>query len=166
MTQTISRTQFLRGDYRGADVALRPPWAVNESLFDELCNGCGDCIASCPTSILVKGRAGFPVVNFSKGECEFCANCVVACKTGAIQRTHESGEVPWALKAVIGESCVTQEGVICRSCTEQCEPHAIKFHLDVGSVPQPQLDESKCNGCGACVSICPVNAISVVAPAQ
>jgi len=163
VTQSISRTQFLRGDFRGAEKALRPPWAVNESQFVDLCNSCGDCIPSCPTSILVKGRAGFPVVDFSKGECEFCGNCVAVCKTGALQQTQQPGEVPWALKAVIGDSCITHQGVVCRSCTEQCETRAIEFQLSVGRVPQPQLDEAKCNGCGACVSICPVNAISVVA---
>ena len=166
MTQTISRRQFLRGDYHGAEVALRPPWSVNESLFVELCNSCGDCITACPTSILVKGRAGFPVVDFRKGECEFCCKCVDVCKTDAIQKKCVPGEVPWALKAVIGDSCITHQEVICRSCTEQCEVHAIKFEINVGHVARPQLEEAKCNGCGACVSICPVNAISVVAPAQ
>ena len=166
MAQSISRTQFLRGDFRGTEITLRPPWAVYESQFIELCNSCGECIPTCPTSILAKGRAGFPVVDFSKGECEFCGNCVAACNTGALHKTQQPGELPWALKAVIDDDCITQQGVVCRSCTEQCETRAIEFQLSVERVPQPQLDETKCNGCGACVSVCPVNAMSVVAPVQ
>lgn len=164
MTQTISRMQFLRGDFGGVEKTLRPPWAVNESLFIRLCNSCGDCITSCPTSILIKGRAGFPVVDFSKGECEFCGQCVAACHTGALERTQFPDEVPWLLKAVIGDRCITYQGVVCRSCVEQCDAHAIMFQLSAGRVPQPQLADARCTGCGACVSICPVNAISIVNP--
>ena len=164
MTQAISRMQFLRGDIRGVNKALRPPWAVAESQFTELCNSCGDCISTCPTSILIKGRAGLPVVDFSKGECEFCGDCVATCKTGALQQTYEPGEVPWMLKAVLGDRCLTHQNVICRSCVEQCETRAIVFQLSAGHVPQPQLTEAECTGCGACVAVCPVNAISVVAP--
>lgn len=165
MTQTISRMQFLRGDFRGVEKTLRPPWAVSESQFVKLCNRCGDCIPSCPTSVLVKGRAGFPVVDFSKGECEFCGHCVAVCKTGALQQTHAPDNIPWLLKAVIDDSCITYQGVICRSCAEQCDARAIVFGLVAGCVPRPELTDSKCTGCGACVSICPVNAISITTPA-
>ena len=139
---------------------------MDEAQFVELCNSCGDCIHSCPTSILVKGRAGFPVVDFSKGECEFCGNCVVSCNSGAIQQKHEPDEAPWPLKAVFADSCVTYQGVICRSCAEQCEVRAIDFKLCAGRVPQPELSVTVCSGCGACVSICPVGAISVIAPTE
>ena len=158
--------QFLRGDFRGTEIALRPPWAVHESLFVELCNRCGDCIRSCPTAILIKGRAGFPVVDFSKGECEFCGHCVAECETGALRQTHQPDDQPWMLKALISDRCVTLQSVICRSCSEQCEVHAIVFPLSAGRVPQPQLDNTMCTGCGACVSVCPVNAISVMLPQQ
>lgn len=157
--------QFLRGDFRGAEKALRPPWAVDESQFVESCNSCGECITACPASILVKARAGFPVVNFSNGECVFCGDCVAACQTGALRQTNDPDEVPWKLKAVIADNCITYQSVVCRSCAEQCESRAIAFQLSAGRVPQPLLANEKCNGCGACVAICPVDAISVEKPA-
>jgi ferredoxin-type protein NapF len=164
MAQSISRMQFLRGDFRGVEKLLRPPWAVEETQFVVLCNCCEECIPSCPTAILVKGRAGYPIVDFNRGECEFCGNCVTACTTGALQRTQAAGEIPWKYKAEIADSCITYQGVVCRSCAEQCETRAIAFQLSAGRVPQPRLADEKCNGCGACVAICPVNAISVINP--
>lgn len=158
----ISRTQLLSGDFRGERVVLRPPWSVDEAQFVELCTSCGECIGVCPTSILQKGRGGYPIVDFQKGECEFCAKCVEKCETGALKRL-ESGTntLPWQLKAVIGESCLAYQGVICRSCGEQCESRAIFFQLSIGHAPRPEINPASCNGCGACYASCPTNAISI-----
>jgi len=157
--------QFLKGDFRGIGQSLRPPWAVDEAGFVELCTGCGDCIAICPSTILVEARAGFPVVDFNKGECEFCGQCEAVCTSGALRRSDISGASPWELKAVIDDNCITYQDIICRSCTEKCVSDAIQFQLKVGCVSPPQVEDTLCTGCGACVSGCPVSAISVVASA-
>ena len=164
MKQSLTRMQFLTGNFRGHRQVLRPPWIIDEAHFLKLCTSCGDCIQSCPTSILVKGRAGLPIVDFNRGECEFCGECVESCKTGALNNTAESGAPPWSLKAAIDDTCIAYQGVVCRSCAEQCQPRAIVFQLSAGQVPQPSFNQPTCNGCGACVSICPVNAISVYEP--
>ena len=160
----ISRMQFLRGDFSGAKEVLRPPWAVETQQFVELCTGCGNCISGCPTKILYQGRGKYPVINFAKGECEFCGECVDRCETGALQRQGQSADCetsPWNLKASIGEACLTQQNVICRSCAEHCESRAITFHHRVGHVPRPLMDLSRCTGCGACYAPCPAGAISI-----
>ena len=160
MLQVISRMQFLRGDFSGTKDAVRPPWATAAHQFVELCTGCGNCISGCPTEILYQGRGKYPVVDFAKGECEFCGECVERCETGALQRAGREFP-PWNLKASIGDTCLAQQGVICRSCAEQCEPRAITFHHSAGRVPYPLLDLGRCTGCGACYAQCPVNAISL-----
>ncbi|EBZ8115558.1 4Fe-4S dicluster domain-containing protein, partial [Salmonella enterica subsp. enterica serovar Typhi] len=38
-------------------------------------------------------------------------------------------------------------------------PMAITFRPTLSGIYQPQLDSQACNGCGACVAICPVSAI-------
>ena len=159
MGSSISRMQFLRGDFRGRRVPIRPPWSLAESEFVERCTACGECIQRCPTGILQAGRGGFPQVDFSKGECEFCAECAEACEPAAI--THDEDAEPWRLSVSIGAGCIAYNGVVCRSCGEQCEERAISFRLVVGGAAHPRLESGACSGCGACFAPCPVGAIEI-----
>ena len=153
---TISRAQFLRGDYRGRESVIRPPWSLAEQSFVEHCTRCGDCFDACPEKILKPGRGGFPQVDFAKGECTFCQACMQACRQAAFDKNTSS---PWSWRAVIGESCLSNKGVACVTCAEQCETGAIHFMPCIGSVARPQLDATACNGCGACYRPCPAGAI-------
>jgi ferredoxin-type protein NapF len=157
MDMAISRTQFLRGDFRGERRAVRPPWALEEWLFAERCDRCGQCISACPQGLLSAGRGGFPKVDFQRGECTFCRACLDSCTRGAL-RAYE-GEAPWQLRAGIGSGCLTHHGVICRSCGEQCDARAIRFRPTAGRVAPPEVSTALCNGCGACVAPCPAAAI-------
>jgi ferredoxin-type protein NapF len=116
----------------------------------------------CPTDIIVCGTDGYPEVNFSRGECTFCGDCVCACRDGALQRF--DGAAPWRLKAEIGNDCLAQKQVECRVCGEQCVAGAIRFRLQAGRVAAPSLDPDLCNGCGACVAACPGRAIVMGEP--
>lgn len=157
----INRGQFLRGDWRGAKGAsLRPPWALEETIFAEQCDRCNDCIKKCPENILISGRGGYPVVDFSIGECTFCEECVDACKPGALLK-HQDEAAPWGLTVIIAENCLAKNAVICRSCGEVCDERAIHFSLRPGGVSIPEFDQAACSGCGACVRPCPVQAVSV-----
>jgi ferredoxin-type protein NapF len=156
----ISRLQFLQGDFAGKRQVIRPPWAVEEHQFITLCSGCGACVEHCPTAILRKGRAGLPVVDFRTGECDFCGECVSRCDTGALQPPRNQTDAPWQLKAAVGDRCLALHNVICRTCAEFCESKAIEFRLSAGRTAQPEIDESLCNGCGACYASCPADAIS------
>lgn len=157
----MDRAQFLRGDWRAGNAPQRPPWSVNEVRFVELCRGvrlCGECISACPEKILKTGRGQFPVVDFDIGGCSFCTKCVDACPSGALD---PSGYPPWDLKATINDTCLSEQGVECRSCGEACATSAIKFRHVVGSVAKPVLEPDACTGCGECLSVCPVKAITV-----
>lgn len=116
-------------------------------------------MAACPQHILVRGAGGFPKVDFRHGECSFCGRCVEACGDGALVR--EAGLPAWNLKAQIGEGCLAMRRVVCRSCGEACGPGAIRFRLAPGGVALPMVSADECNGCGACVGICPVQAMAV-----
>lgn len=158
MATTINRMQFLRGDFNGRQSPLRPPWAKSESEFIESCTACNECRIACPEKIIVRGRAGYPLVDFKLGECVFCELCVEACPTDALEKTEAQ---PWASCAEITADCVTTKGVICQSCGEHCESRAIRFIARVGEVARPQINQQSCNGCGACVAVCPVEAVEV-----
>ena len=157
MTKSVTRAHFLRGDFSASRLAIRPPWAMAEPDFVEACSRCGDCIGACPEKILEKGRGGFPQVNFGLGECTFCGDCARNCKTGALG----VGREPWLLKARIAPSCLALKQVECRNCGESCPAGAIRFRLAAGAVARPELDAAACTGCGACVSPCPVAAMTI-----
>lgn len=152
--------QFLRGDFKAKELPLRPPWAIDESLFIETCTRCGDCVSQCPSHIIKQARANYPVVDFSSGECTFCHLCVETCKPQALLKSAQ--KKPWSIKASINkDACIAFKGVECRSCYDPCEARAIMMPPRLGGISIPIISTDNCSGCGACFSVCPVQAISV-----
>lgn len=157
----LSRVNLIHGDFRGTGTSVRPPWAIAERAFVECCTRCDACIQACPERIIARGHAGFPVVDFNRGECTFCAECVAACAPRALLAPHSDAapDTAWRIKAHIQPGCLALDGVECRVCGEHCEARAIHFQLAAGAVATPEVDHGICNGCGACVSVCPVQAV-------
>ena len=161
----LGRRSLLQGKYSPTETLLLPPWSVNQASFLDLCTRCSDCIDACPENILASGSGGFPTTNFKKGECTFCGDCAQACASGALFFSKES--TPWQQVAVINEQCLTHKGVVCRSCGEACEPESITFNWPRApsshkGIASPSVNNELCNGCGACVSICPNDAITML----
>ncbi|MBU0753091.1 MAG: ferredoxin-type protein NapF [Gammaproteobacteria bacterium] len=153
-----SRRQFLRGHFSRRQLPLRPPWALAEESFLLACTRCGDCVRACPQGILVED-AGYPRVEFGKGECTFCGDCVTSCKTGALRKVE--GQLPWRLQPVIGSTCLATKGVVCRTCGDVCPVAAIRFRPQLGGSALPEVEPSRCTGCGGCVAPCPARAIEL-----
>jgi ferredoxin-type protein NapF len=151
------RRRFLTGRPAGNP----PPWA-EPARFHNLCTRCGACAAACPEVILVTADAGYPSVDFGRGECTFCGACAEACPEPIFaSRT----EPPWTIVAAIGEPCLALHGIVCQSCRDACPTGAIRFELAYRSAPRPRVDTTACTGCGACVAGCPASAITVAPPA-
>ena len=166
----ISRRLFLRGKVAApvTSSAIRPPWSVDEGQFISKCSRCDDCISACPENIITRGEGGFPEINFKSGECTFCAKCAATCKTGAITSFGSSDEISrdpanaWNLDVnITSTKCLSLNAVVCRSCGDSCEPQAINFQLKLGGVSEPIISLDDCTGCGACVSVCPVDAVQI-----
>ncbi|MCK3655714.1 ferredoxin-type protein NapF [Pasteurellaceae bacterium Macca] len=170
LTSTLPRRQFLRGQFlktlqteqvkqQGFQV-IRPPWA-DLANFSQKCTACSRCIDVCEMHILVKGESGYPEVDFTQGrkECSFCQACVNVCEEAVFRPTTES---PWEHKVAIQENCLAKKNVECRSCQDSCEGRAIRFHRQLGKSPMPEVNLNSCNGCGACISVCPTHAIVVM----
>ena len=166
----LSRRHFLRGSFlntlksdqekqQGLQ-AIRPPWA-DLANFTEKCTACSGCISACEMGILIKGAGGYPEVDFSQGrkECSFCQACVNACEAPVFRTVSEQ---PWQHKVEIEASCLAFHGVECRSCEDSCESRAIRFKREIGRSATPQVQLESCNGCGACLSICPTQSMKVL----
>ena len=165
MATRLNRMQFLRGDFK-AELPFRPPWSKTEDEFTELCTRCDDCIKACPQNILSRGTAGFPEVNFSQAGCDYCQVCADACQSQAIEVLPGNQSSPWNIRAGFNNNCLSERGIVCRSCGDVCEMRAIRFKLAVGGMALIEFDASACNGCGECVSLCPVAAIDMQHIAQ
>lgn len=132
------------------------PWVNNESVLTNNCTRCGDCISQCPEKIIKVGSGGFPFIDFNLGECTFCKACADVCSQPVFSSTLDE---PWQIIACVKESCLANSGVYCRSCAEVCPEQALTFAVGISALPK--INMNQCNGCGACVAPCPVNAISV-----
>lgn len=143
------------------------PWSVEPKLFQKLCDRCGSCASVCENSIIASDKQGYPLVDFSRGVCNFCGACAQICPQKALQ--FDPAVPPWYLSAIITEECLLNNNVLCSTCTEHCDKGAISFR---GTLMQQnkvlRVQPEKCNGCGACYSSCPVNAIAFknLKPAQ
>lgn len=166
----LKRRAFLRGrSPRIEPDTIRPPWALGASLFTEKCTRCDECIKACPEKIIGRGDGGYPEINFKKGECTFCAKCFDACEMGAFISLPVGKEgassiqsaKPWRLEVNITSKCLSLNAVVCRTCGDNCDEQAINFKLQLGGISEPQVELDDCTGCGACVPVCPVNAVQI-----
>lgn len=160
MPQEITRAQFLRGNFSNKQAFHRPPWAVKN--FTDLCTRCDKCVAACPHAILVKGAGGFPAVRFEHGYCDFCGACADACQPQALSYSARArGEPAWNWRARVESACLAHNGIACELCADSCESLAMQFSWTKLRVRLPEISASLCNGCGACISRCPENAIQI-----
>ncbi len=157
MLQKLNRRSLLRADLHNKRQTIRPPWAIAEALFVERCSRCEECIRQCDEGIIKKGDGGFPEIDFSLGECSFCQDCLKHCPEQALQPADD----PWRLQARISELCLAHQHIVCMSCYENCEVEAIRMTPFQKGVSIPEIESTLCNGCGACVRICPTEAITI-----
>jgi ferredoxin-type protein NapF len=66
-----------------------------------------------------------------------------------------------ARRARLGPRCLAVQGTVCRTCGEHCEPGAIRFKLLPAGKSLPLIDDARCDACGECVRVCPVQAMAL-----
>jgi ferredoxin-type protein NapF len=152
-----NRRAFLMGRSARDTFEVRLPWLATDRFEDD-CTRCGECLSACPEKIIVPSAGGFPSIDFSRGECTFCGACADSCRSNLFDRSRPQ---PWKFKALISDSCLAKRRVMCRSCDDACAHGAIAFAPVSGRPPSPEINPQRCTGCGACVSVCPENAIAI-----
>ncbi len=125
-------------------ISVKKPFSGNFFRDELVCQACRTCIDTCPCNALFNRDWGpgeiVEKVTHRKDACIYCGACSVACPVGAI--TVEK-------TAILPE--MKKKGLEKRI---------------LGRAPRPTLtstlmtDRDACLGCGNCVIVCPVNAIS------
>ena len=163
---------------------LRPPGAVSEEEYLNLCIKCGQCLQVCPyDSILLEdigggASMGMAYIDPTKRGCYLCEAfpCVLACPTGALDHEHDNIKfVHMGVAVVVNESaCLAQHGKqIPDSAIDKIYDHtkiltstehashrvSISGHEDEKEELQKQLlsDLEKFRGkeCTICADMCP-----------
>ncbi|WP_378950665.1 ferredoxin-type protein NapF [Mesorhizobium sp. ANAO-SY3R2] len=156
---SLSRRALLLGHLASRQrFRIYPPEASEGGLNS--CIGCGACVASCPTGIIVLAD-GVPEIDLAKGECTFCGECSKGCPEPVFDAV---SPVRFAHVAAISDSCLARLGIACGICRDVCPEQAIRMRPRPGGIFVPEIDEDTCSGCGACIGICPATAIGVAAP--
>jgi ferredoxin-type protein NapF len=136
---------------------IRPPGALNEADFIDVCTRCNACVETCEENIIVRGDGGFPELSFKDRGCTGCKDCLDACEPKALL----NGANLWPLgQLVLKDNCLAKNNVTCQSCKDACDVLAITFPM-TAATPKPQINTDLCTGCGECVSVCPVDSISI-----
>lgn len=151
------------------DHPVSPPGSISINRFNDVCTGCGLCVAACPTQVLQPaigqyGIKGFmqPHMDYLSGYCNFdCRGCGQVCPTSAILPISiEEKQITQLGKAVfVKENCVVYtDGTDCGACSEHCPTKAVDMIPYEGNLLIPEVNQSICIGCGACEHPCPVDA--------
>jgi ferredoxin len=154
---------------------LRPPGAVTEWQFGQLCLRCGNCVRSCPSQIITTRWHSdswstwlAPEISFDSDYCrEDCVACMQSCPSGALRLLSQDAESKPAigLAHLTLDRCLLAQGSECRTmCIDACPYEAISLHEWTFEDDRryPIIVAEKCPGCGACQVACtPMNAIEV-----
>lgn len=155
---------------------LRPPGAVDEAAFQGGCIRCGSCTRVCPTQIIQptvepSEIAGFlvPHVQFrGTGYCrQDCNLCGQVCPTGVIRSlgVAEKNRHVIGLAVIDRPNCYLALEKECGICIARCPRAALVDVFDYRTYQASiEVRAANCNGCGACVGICPPKVIRVAVP--
>jgi ferredoxin-type protein NapG len=165
----VSRRDFLRivGGVTGAGLlyfllnsdsasaTIFPPGALPENDFRAICIRCSKCTAVCEQRAIQIANDGLPYIDGLSGWCNFSADCVAVCPSGALQ-PFDLETVKIATAVIDRDRCIAWNSTGCRWCHRECVDlqDAIWIEPD-GVYLRPHVDEERCNGCGACVNVCP-----------
>jgi len=135
---------------------IRPPYAHNPSLFEKHCPTCdAPCADVCPEGIITINKTQGAHLNFSFNGCHFCPLCAEACPNDVL-RPSENATIGARFLIDI-QSCLGWNQTMCYACKDSCVHDAIEFF----GLFRPEIIPDLCVGCGACLSKCPTQSISI-----
>ena len=141
-------------------VILRPPGALPESNFLNVCERCQACVEACPADAIrpieVEGPLkGTPGIVAAEQPCVVCVDldCMTACPTNALVVTARD-EINLGLAVVDTDQCVRTHGESCQHCVDRCPVGGRAIAVDDDDVI---VVLHGCIGCGVCEQACPTS---------
>lgn len=149
---------------------LRPPGARPEPEFAALCIRCARCFEACPYGSLKPAgwslglEAGTPEVRPRATPCYLCMQCPPVCPTGALEPITSPREVRMGVAEVDPDLCFAHQGILCRTCVDECPLQEEAIYQDSHLLP---IVTDDCVGCGVCQHVCPAEEAAIrVRPAD
>ena len=147
---------------------LRPPGAIAEDRFNDVCYRCGTCVELCPANAIIALHApeeaahGTPIIDADLAACTICADllCTRNCPSGALTALDDVHDIRMGVAIVSAGECVRFAGTACTRCTDACPLGARAIRI-YGAGP-PDVMEPGCVGCGQCQLHCPTAPKAVV----
>lgn len=141
---------------------LRPPGAVEESLFLSRCTRCNECIKVCPHYCVrgmdsdVEYGIGTPIIIPEITPCRLChdLSCIRVCKDKALIPVEDISKVRIGTALINRSNCTDYSGDIttpCRKCYTECPLRDEAIYLEDS---RPVISAGKCTGCGICENVC------------
>ncbi len=162
----------VRSRRKPAESHPRPPGSVPDTKLSALCVRCGNCVRACPTGIIQPDVAPatvtsllVPTLQFDTDSClQTCNECGQNCPTGAIEALPlaEKNERVIGLARIETAECLLAVERECNACSLVCTREAIVEEFSAETYTATvHVDTARCNGCGACVAVCPPRVITV-----
>ena len=141
---------------------IRPPGAVEESVFLSRCTRCNECIKVCPHFCIrgldsdVEYGIGTPIIIPEIAPCRLCPDlpCISACKDNALLPSDDIKNVRIGTALIDRTNCLDYSGdsaSLCRKCYTECPLKEEAIYLEDS---RPVIRAERCTGCGICENVC------------
>lgn len=147
---------------------LRPPGAIDESRFENVCLRCGECVEVCPANAIIPAgendgvSPGTPIINAEIAACVVCdgLKCTHVCPSGALLPLEHPQQIQMGSAQVYESLCVRSRGEPCTICVDRCPIGITALRFDDQGPPTVLADG--CVGCGVCQLYCPTQPKAIV----
>jgi MauM/NapG family ferredoxin protein len=148
---------------------LRPPGAMAEWEFTDMCARCGHCVDACPADAIKidpDKASGAPHIVARNQACVICddLSCMKVCPSGALTLVESPEKIHMGIAMVDQHTCLRSDweedrpAQDCKICIEVCPFGEKAIGLDFHD--QIEVREA-CTGCGLCENRCPTETAAI-----